>query len=505
MGTRRHPGQQRRRLGARRTGRDERGGLGCAGRPQPEGRVPHLQARPAGDGTPGGRSDHQSGLDLRLALDRRFAGGLRRDQGRGDPALAGGRRAVRLQGHPREHRGSRAAAHADGRGAAGQPALRRQRGRALEFPLETHSAGLRGRRARHRERGAVSRLGRGALHYRDRDRRGRRHDCALRLRGSSVKRLLLLALAAVLPGMAAAQSYPSKPVRMIVPFPPGGPADIFARGLAQGMHAPLGQPLIIENIGGVGGVLGVDRALKAAPDGYTLGFNSGSTLSIAPFSFAKLPYDVEKDVALITLVVRVPEVLAVHPSLPVKTLPELVAYAKANPGRVNFGSAGGGSITHLAGELLKAEAKLDLVHVPYKGAAPAVSDLLGGQVHMGIFDVPILLGHIRSGKLKALAVTSAKRAPALPDVPTTAEGSYPNVTSDNWYGLVVPAATPADIRKRLNTAAVTALKSPAVVDQVARVGGLASPGTPQEYAAFLAAEQAKWNKVVTAIGFKEQN
>ena len=313
----------------------------------------------------------------------------------------------------------------------------------------------------------------------------------------------MLALAAVLPGMAAAQSYPSKPVRMIVPFPPGGPADIFARGLAQGMHAPLGQPLIIENIGGVGGVLGVDRALKAAPDGYTLGFNSGSTLSIAPFSFAKLPYDVEKDVALITLVVRVPEVLAVHPSLPVKTLPELVAYAKANPGRVNFGSAGGGSITHLAGELLKAEAKLDLVHVPYKGAAPAVSDLLGGQVQMGIFDVPVLLGHIRAGKLKALAVTSAKRAQSLPEVPTTAEMGYPNVTSDNWYGLLVPAATPADIRKRIHAAAMTALRSPAVIEQFAKVSGVASPGTPQDYAQFLAAEQAKWSQVVSAIGFKE--
>ena len=303
--------------------------------------------------------------------------------------------------------------------------------------------------------------------------------------------------------MAAAQSYPSKPVRMIVPFPPGGPADIFARGLAQGMHAPLGQPVIIENIGGVGGVLGVDRALKAAPDGYTLGFNSGSTLSIAPFSFAKLPYDVEKDVALITLVVRVPEVLAVHPSLPVKTLPELVAYAKANPGRVNFGSAGGGSITHLAGELLKAEAKVDLVHVPYKGAAPAVNDLLGGQVQMGIFDVPVLLGHIRAGKLKALAVTSAKRAQSLPEVPTTAEMGYPNVTSDNWYGLLVPAATPADIRKRIHAAAMTALRSPAVIEQFARVSGVASPGTPQDYAAFLAAEQAKWSKIVAAIGFKE--
>jgi tripartite-type tricarboxylate transporter receptor subunit TctC len=290
---------------------------------------------------------------------------------------------------------------------------------------------------------------------------------------------------------------------MIVPFPAGGPADIFGRGLAQGMSGELGQPVIIENLGGVGGVLGVDRAVKSAADGYTLGFNSGSTLSIAPFSFAKMPYDVKKDFALITLVVRVPEVVAVHPSLPVNNLTELVAYARANPGKVNFGSAGGGSITHLAGELLKSEAKIDMVHVPYKGAAPAVNDLVGGQVQMGIFDIPVLLGHIRSGRLKALAVTSATRAPTLPEVPTTAEASYPNVTSDNWYGLIMPAATPADIQKRVHSAAVAALKSPAVAEQFAKVGGLASPGTQQDYASFLAAEQAKWSQIVNAIGFKE--
>jgi tripartite-type tricarboxylate transporter receptor subunit TctC len=187
----------------------------------------------------------------------------------------------------------------------------------------------------------------------------------------------------------------------------------------------------------------------------------------------------------------------------VNDVAQLIAYAKANPGKVNFGSAGSGSITHLAGELLKSEAKVDMVHVPYKGAAPAVNDLVGGQVQMGIFDVPVLLGHIRSGKLKALAVTSGSRAPTLPGVPTTAEAGYPNVTSDNWYGLVVPAATPADIQKRLSAAAVGALRSPALAEQYAKVGGLASPGSPEDYARFLAAEQAKWSKVVNAIGFKE--
>ncbi|HEX6318232.1 MAG TPA: tripartite tricarboxylate transporter substrate-binding protein [Burkholderiales bacterium] len=312
----------------------------------------------------------------------------------------------------------------------------------------------------------------------------------------------LLAALLFIPALAFAQAYPSKPVRVVVPFPAGGPADIFGRGLAQGMSSELGQPVIVENVGGVGGVLGVDRVAKAAPDGYMLALNSASTVAIAPYSLAKMPYDVKKDFALITVVVRVPEVLAVHPSLPVNSVAELVAYAKANPGKINFGSAGGGSITHLAGELLKAEAKVNMVHVAYKGAAPAVTDLVGGTVQMGIFDVPILLGHIRSGRLKALAVTSATRASTLPDVPTTAETGYPNVTSDNWYGLVAPAGTPADVLKRINAAAVAALNSAAIKEQYAKVSGVPSPGTPQDYARFLASEQAKWSKVVSAIGFK---
>ena len=313
----------------------------------------------------------------------------------------------------------------------------------------------------------------------------------------------LLAALLCAPALALAQAYPSKPVRLIVGFPAGGPADIFGRALAQGMGAELGQTVIVENISGVGGVLGVDRVAKSAPDGYTLCINSASPLVIAPYSLAKMPYDVKKDFAFITLVVRVPEVLAVHPSLPVKDFSQLVSYAKANPGKVNFGSAGSGSITHLAGELLKAEAKIDLVHVPYKGAAPAVTDLLGGQVQMGIFDVPVLLAHIRSGKLKALAVTSARRAPALPDVPTTVEMNLPNVNSDNWYGLVAAAATPPEVLRKIHSSATSALRSAALMEQYTKVGGIASPTTPQDYAAFIAAEQAKWSKIVQAIGFKE--
>jgi tripartite-type tricarboxylate transporter receptor subunit TctC len=317
-----------------------------------------------------------------------------------------------------------------------------------------------------------------------------------------LKKLLLAIMALGFPFAVLAQAYPSKPVRIVVPFPAGGPADIFGRGLAHGMSEQLGQPVIVENIGGVGGVLGVDRVAKSAPDGYLLALNSASTVAIAPYSLSHMPYDVKKDLALITVVVRVPEVLAVHPSVPAANVAEFIAYAKANPGKINFGSAGGGSITHLAGELLKAEAAVDMVHVAYKGAAPAVTDLLGGQVQMGIFDVPVLLGHIRAGRLKALAVTSASRASTLPDVPTTAEAGYPSVTSDNWYGLVAPAATPREVQKRLHAAAVATLSSAAIREQYAKVSGVPSPGSPQDYARFLAAEQAKWSKIVHAIGFK---
>jgi len=320
----------------------------------------------------------------------------------------------------------------------------------------------------------------------------------------TLDRLVLVAFAALLPLTASAQPYPSKPVRIIVPFPAGGPADIFGRFLAQGMSTNLGQSVVVENVGGAGGVVGVDRAAKSPPDGYTLALNSASTVSIAPFSVAKMPYSVAKDLTLITTVVRVPEVLAVNPSLPVNSLAELIAYAKANPGKVNFGSAGSGSITHLAGELLKVEAGINLVHVPYKGAAPAVNDLLGGQVQMGIFDVPVLLGHIRSGKLKALAITSGRRATTLPDTPTTAEGGLPRVLSDNWYGLVGPVGLTMVVQKRIHAAAIAALNSADLVAQYAKVSGVPMPSSPEEYTVFLAQEQKKWGAVVKAIGFKAE-
>lgn len=315
-------------------------------------------------------------------------------------------------------------------------------------------------------------------------------------------RFALAAAIALLPGVTLAQAYPIKAVRLIVPFPAGGPADLFGRALAQGMSANLGQPVVIENRAGAGGVIGVDAVAKAAPDGYTLGLNSASSVAIAPFSMDKMPYDPRKDLALISLVVNVPEVLIVHPSVPAKNLEELIAYARKNPNKINFGSAGAGSITHLAVELLKAEAKIELVHVPYKGAAPAVTDLLGGQVQMAILDVPVVLQHIRSGKLRAIVTASGRRASTLPEVPSTVEANYPKVNSDNWYGLVAPSATPADIQKRIHTAAMVALRSADVIEQLAKVSGVAMPSTPEEYSAYLATEQAKWGAVVKAIGFR---
>lgn len=317
-------------------------------------------------------------------------------------------------------------------------------------------------------------------------------------------RTLAALCAALLPALAGAQPYPAKPLRLVVPFPAGGPADIFGRFLAQGMSAQLGQPVLIENVSGMSGVLGVDRAAKSPPDGYTLALISSSAASIGPFAMAKMPFNPGKDLTLISTVVRVPEVVAVNPAVPANTLAELIAHLKANPGKVNYGSAGPGSITHLGAELLKVETGADAVHVPYKGAAPAVNDLLGGQVQFGVFDVPVLLPHIRAGKLRALAITSGKRAATLPEVPTTGELGFPKVNSDNWYGLVGPQGLPPAVLKRVHAAATAALNSAEVAEQYAKVGGVPMPSSPEEFAVYLAQDQAKWGGVVKAIGFKAE-
>ena len=310
------------------------------------------------------------------------------------------------------------------------------------------------------------------------------------------------AAGALWPAAASAQGYPTRPIKLFVPFPAGGPADLFARVLGNSMSAELGQQLVVENRAGVSGVTGVEAVARSAPDGYAIGLTGAAALSAIPFMLSKMPFDWQHDLALLTVVVRVPEVLVAHPSLAVNNLPELIAYARANPHKINYGSAGTGTITHLAMELLKTEAGLDLVHVPYRGAAPAVNDLIGGHVQMAIFDTPVLLPHIRSSAVKALAVTSATRSAALPEVPTTGEAGFAKVNSDNWYGLAAPAGVPADILDRLHKAAISALRSAELKRQFDSQDAVPAPTTPGEFAAFVKAEQAKWGPVVVATGAK---
>ena len=313
--------------------------------------------------------------------------------------------------------------------------------------------------------------------------------------------LSALALAALTPATAWAQ-LANRPIRLIVPFAAGGAADLFARAFASALSGELNQQVVVEVRAGAGGLTGVDAAAKSAPDGTTICLAGAAALSAIPFMVAKMPFDWQKDLALLTLVVRVPEVMIVHPALGANSVAEFVAYARANPGKINFGSAGAGSITHLGSELFKAAANIDIVHVPYRGVAPAVADMLGGHIQMIVADVPFLLPHVHSGALKALALTSATRSPALPDVPTTAELGYPGVNSDNWYGLVAPAGMPPEILERLRAASVKALQSAELKQQFATQSALPSPTTPAEFATFVKAEQAKWGPVVLATGVK---
>jgi len=313
--------------------------------------------------------------------------------------------------------------------------------------------------------------------------------------------LSAIALAALTPAAAWAQ-LANRPIRLIVPFAAGGAADLFARAFASALAAELNQQVVVEARAGAGGLTGVDAAAKSAPDGTTICLAGAAALSAIPFMVAKMPFDWQKDLALLTLVVRVPEVLIVHPALGVNSVAEFVVYARANPGKINFGSAGAGSITHLASELFKAATNIDIVHVPYRGVAPAVADMLGGHIQMIVADVPFLLPHVRSGALKALAVTSATRSPALRDVPTTAELGYASVNSDNWYGLVAPAGMPPESLERLRTASVKALQSTELKQQFETQHAFPSPTTPAEFAAFVKAEQAKWGPVVLTTGVK---
>jgi tripartite-type tricarboxylate transporter receptor subunit TctC len=316
-------------------------------------------------------------------------------------------------------------------------------------------------------------------------------------------RLLCGALIALtLPLAAAAQEFPTKPIKLIVPFPAGGPNDIIARVLGQKMTELLGVPVVIDNRAGAGGVLGTDAAARSPADGYTVALTSAGALAISSSLQDKVPYDSTKDLIPITLVAKVPELLVVGGNVPAKTLAELLALAKASPGKLNFASTGLGSMPHLAGELFRISAGLNIVHVPYPGAAPAVKDLLGGQVEMMFADIPVLLPHVQSGAIRALAVGSKTRAPALPNVPTLAELGLPQVEAENWYGMVAPAGTPPAIIAKLHAAIVGALRAPEVKERLSTQGAVLIGNSPEEFLAYIKAETAKWAGVVKSSGAK---
>lgn len=317
-----------------------------------------------------------------------------------------------------------------------------------------------------------------------------------------VLRILFGTIALILAEPAGAQDFPNKPIKLIVPFPAGGPNDIIARTLGQRMSELLNQPVLIDNRAGAGGMLGTDAVAKAEPDGYTIAITSAGALAISSSLQEKVPYNPLKDFAHITLVAKVPELLVVATSVPASNMGELIALAKSKPGQLNFASSGAGSMPHLAGELLKLTAKIDIVHVPYRGAAPAVNDLLGQQVQMVFLDLPVLLPQVQAGKLKAIAIGSTERALALKDVPTTTEVGLPQIQAENWYGMVAPRGTPPAVVAKLHQAAVDAARSPDVKDKLASQGAILVAGTSEEFAAYIKNEIDKWAKVVAAAGIK---
>src|SRR5262245_12769131 len=296
----------------------------------------------------------------------------------------------------------------------------------------------------------------------------------------------------VWPALASAQDYPNRTIKFVVPFPAGGPADTFSRVLTEKMGALLGQTVVIENRAGAGGLTGTASVAKADPDGYTIGIAASSALAINVNLRETMPFHPLKDFHLITQIVSVPEILVVNEAVPAKTLAELVALAKAQPGKLVFASTGLGGMPHLATELLKITAQIELVHVPYTGAAPAVNDLLGGHVQMMFADVPVLLGAVQSGKLRALAIGSRLRSPSLPSVATTAELGMPQVEADNWYGLVAPIATPPAVIAKLHATATEALHSAEVKEKLAAQGAIAVGNASAEFAGYVKSEIDRW-------------
>jgi len=318
-----------------------------------------------------------------------------------------------------------------------------------------------------------------------------------------VRAVLFLVSALACAAAVAQPAYPAKPVRFIVPSAAGGGTDIIARAISLKLSGELGQQFVVENRPGAGQMIGIELAARSPADGYTI-LMAASTLAINPIMYKKVPYDPVRDFAPITQAATLPNVLVVHPSLPVKSMSELIAYAKERPGQLNFASAGVGTSPQMSIELLKSMAGIDMVHIPYKGTAPGVVDLLAGQVLVMAPNVLTALPHIKSGRLRALAVTSAKRSVALPDVPTVAEAGLPGYDSTQWYGVLAPAGTPRDVVARLHDGIVHALRDAEVGKRLAADGAEPVGSSPEEFAAFIRSESEKWAKVASAAGIKPE-
>ncbi len=302
---------------------------------------------------------------------------------------------------------------------------------------------------------------------------------------------------------AGAQDYPNRPIKMIIPYPPGGGTDVVGRILNEPLSTALGQPIIIDNKGGAAGNVGTDLAAKAPADGYNILFTLSSH-TINPRLYPKLPFDVEKDFVPISLSAMIPQILVVHPSVPANNVKELIALAKAQPGKLNYASVGTGSPGHIAGELFKLKTGVDIVHVPYKGGGPAVTDTIGGQVQLLFVSMPAAWQHVKSGRLKAIAVTSAKRSVAAPDVPTIMESGVPDFVVDSWYGALAPARTPPAAVAKLQAAFAQALQNPQIREKLLLQGAEAADVTPAEFDRIIRDELAKWDYVIRAANIKPE-